>query len=295
VHSRPRLAAVAVLLSLTAACTGQTTTTQAVGPTVLATGTGMPTPTPTLTVSATATGTPTPTPTPTPTFPPIATPNATVAPPEPLEAVRGTLLFEGGKGTAATLFVVVHNPNAVWGIVRGTFEVTAVDSAGQVVAVFGQDGVPGAACCTIYQLPPLGTYWVSGDATAAIAKVIKSIEIRVVTGWTEWSQAVTARADVTVSGTRLRVDDGGNAHVTGRIKINDPNGRKYNVAVFAVLNGGNGSIFASTVVDCVEASTGAAFEAVARLGGLTKAKLGDVIGMTTTIPGVGAIDSPPGC
>jgi hypothetical protein len=272
-QSRPRLAALGFVLAFAAGCAGQTTPR----PTVSATGTSNPTPPPTVR--------------------PIATPNATVAPPLPLETVSGALLFAGGKGTAATLFVEVHNPNTTWGIVRGTFEVTAVDPSGGVVAVFGQGGVPGASCCTIYQLPPLENYWVSGDATAAEAKEIRSTEIRIATGWTQWSQADATRAEVTVSGTKLRVDGDGYASVTGRINMHDPNAGKYNVAVFATLQGGNGSIFASTVVDCVETSTGAAFQATtsAPLGGLTNVKLSEVFAVTTTITGVGAVDSPPGC
>jgi hypothetical protein len=51
-----------------------------------------------------------------------------------------------------------------------------MDAAGVVLGIEGQSGLPGAACCTIYQLPPGGDYGLIVDAPAGKTRWLRAID-----------------------------------------------------------------------------------------------------------------------
>jgi hypothetical protein len=87
--------------------------------------------------------------TPTATVTPTATATATA--PLPVEIVRFSQLGQ-------RLTVELRNPNTDFGLVRSAFELAVIGGDGGIITVVGSEGLLGASCCTIYQLPPGGRY-----------------------------------------------------------------------------------------------------------------------------------------
>jgi hypothetical protein len=228
-----------------------------------------------------------------PSIEPLASLAATVAPPLPLVIVRSSLL---GTGSSAALFLEVKNPNTAWGIVRGTFELTVLDKSGSILAVVGNRGLPGAVCCTIYQLPPGGLY--AFDLTYELSNVAaaRSFEIRVTGGWVEWAPIAGDVPVATVSNAKFSsssfIGSERSLSVTGRVSVGT--GGPYNVWVFALIQGSNGFLYLSGDVACLSAGSKAAFEAKTLAVPPKGATLKRVSAFTTTVPGVGN-DQPPGC
>lgn len=78
-------------------------------------------------------------------------------------------------------------------MVRSGFELAILDDAGSILGVEGSSGLPGASCCTIYQLPPGGEFALVlpvFDGTAA------SVELTVLGDWETWSELDPAIATV---------------------------------------------------------------------------------------------------
>jgi hypothetical protein len=268
-----RIAAILLAAMLIAGCGSATASAPASG----VTSVSSPTPTPTYTASPTATPIPLP----------------TEAPILPLEVVRWSRV---GSGYETTIHVELRNPNSTWGIVRGTFALTLLNKSGGIVAVDGESGLPGAACCTLYQVPPGESYWVSSSlaVTPAQLRRVASVEFRVKSGWVDWSEAADVVPRVTVTEIRPRRGP----RVTGRLRI-DADG-VFNVQVFALVEG-KGKSFAAIagLVECVPGRTPTSFDFTI-LGGAPPepdlgSELGSVVARTTTIPGIGSVDTPPGC
>ncbi len=158
-----------------------------------------------------------------------------------------------------------------------------------MLRVEGEGGVPGASCCTLYQMAPGGSYWITADGNADLGKVA-SLDLRVKTGWVDWTKAVDTVPAVTLSGVGLT----GGTLVTGRVTVSGTG--VFNVQVFAIIEGGGSSFAVATgVVDCVTAEQATAFQVTAYPSAPEGATLGKAVGVTTTVPGVGTIDRPPGC
>jgi hypothetical protein len=223
----------------------------------------------------------------------IPTAEPTIVAQQPLEVARWSRL---GAGNSARIDVELHNPNSAWGIVRGTFELTLLDKSGGVVAVTGAGGVPGASCCTLYQIPPNGTYWVPHAADGADASATASVRVRVTSGWIEWTQ-VPAVPHVAASATRFRITSfygtQKGARVTGLITVAGTG--TFNVQVFALVQGSGHFAVLAGISDCVKAGSPVAFQIEDYLVPPAKPSLAKVIALTTTIPGVGTTDQPPGC
>jgi hypothetical protein len=192
------------------------------------------------------------------------------------------------------LIVEIRNPNIEWGLVRAPFEATLLDKDGTVLAVEGNDGLPGAPCCTIYLLGPGETY----PLFLSPVKKLASVEIRVIGDWELWEDVAAEAPKVEVTGPKLRirkfVGSEKDIHVTGRIEV-DREG-PFNVQVRARIDGPSGKfMWLSDFVDCVTAGKAYAFDIWDLAVPPKKAKLGEVVATVTTVPGFGATDQPPGC
>jgi hypothetical protein len=224
----------------------------------------------------------TPSPTPTPT--PIPTP--TVAAAIDVEVV-GFTLYGGVLG------VRIHNPNESWGLVRARFQIAALAADGSILEVFGNGGVPGALCCTIYQLPPGGDF-VFSEPTENESR-ISSIEFSLVDDWIPWAGLVVPAvsiADVTASAEFAFA-----IKVVGRVSAAE-DAPTVNVWVGFELEQGGSLIYVSDTVDCVRPGETRVFEAA----GFADDGLGDsfavntALAYSTIVPGVeGQPSTAPGC
>jgi hypothetical protein len=221
---------------------------------------------------------------------------ASVAPPpEPRVDLQVVGFSRLGTGTDARIAVEVRNPNQTWGIVRGGFELTTLDASGAVIAVQGA-GLPGTACCTIYQLAPGASWLISAplDRADEVAKV----EIHATSGWYLWSSVAPHVPTTTITGPSLDIRDfvGGavrDVHVTGRVSVTGVG--PFNVVVNVRVAGADGWLFLQTTIDCIGSGTDYAFDASDLVVPPTGAALDRVWAVTSTVPGVGAVTQAPGC
>lgn len=220
------------------------------------------------TPEATATQTPEPEPTASPS------PEPTPDPPQAVEVL--------GIAQAGTeLTVRLRNPNEDVGLVRSGFELAILDDAGSILGVEGASGLPGASCCTIYQLPPGGEFALVlpiFDGTAA------SVELTVLGDWETWSELDPAIA--TVSNESVQVDRGfGGPVVTGRVAVDQPG--PFNVWVGAYVETPAGIVVASGFAECVTDAGPRAFE-VQSFGDVRGPyTLVQVVAYPTTVAGAG--------
>lgn len=194
--------------------------------------------------SAAVTDSPTTAATATPTAEPTATP-----PPPPMDV---EVLGIAQAGTELT--IRLKNPNADVGLVRSPFEMAILDADGTILAVKGTEGVEGALCCTIYQLPPLAEYAMTQPLFEGQAA---SVELTVLGDWVTWSDLEPST--VTVSGAAVQPDRGFSGPVViGRLEIDHAG--PLNVYVAALVETPQGIFAATDVVDCVKAGPARAFE-----------------------------------
>jgi len=183
--------------------------------------------------------------TPTPTLEP--TPEPSPDPPADVEVL--------GIAQAGTeLTVRLRNPNEDVGLVRSGFELAILDAAGSILSVEGTGGLPGASCCTIYQLPPGGEFAlvVPVDGQAA------SVELTVLGDWEIWSELDPAIA--TVTDQSVQADQGFSGPVvTGRVAVDQPG--PFNIWIGAYVETPAGIIVSSGFADCVTGDGPRAFEA----------------------------------
>ena len=236
------------------------------------------------TVQATeATQTSTPAPTPTPTPDPTPTPTPTPAPPR---EVAVDSVVQAGE----TLWVTISNGNTDRGLIRAGFELAAIAADGSIITVFGQEGLPGAACCTIYHLPPGGRFGFEFRLPPG-APAVSSVELVVLSDWIPWEgvdPAVTTLENVTVTMPRES-----NTTVTGRATVDQAG--PFNIWVGTVVDTPGGQIIVPGVISCVEAGPARAFE-ITSFGQLPgPPTLVETIAYPTTVAGYGDLGTAPGC
>ena len=265
----PRWIILLTLLSLTlAACAGDNT----VG---VATATAQPSPRDTATPVATPEPTPTLNPTPSPT-------------PEP-EAAAPEVAFNHVGGT---LMVRIDNPNEGIGLIRAGFELTLLADDGAIIEVVGSGGMPGAACCTIYQLPPGGSFGLSFPMNPNGPRV-HSVELVVIDEWTDWDSVDVPTVEL--SNVSVQSDDFSGPRVTGRATV--PSAAAvgpFNVWVVGFVESPSGFIVAASSVECVRTPDPRAFDVNSFVFDVSGPyELQDVFAYTTTVPGV--TQPAPGC
>ena len=130
-----------------------------------------------------------------------------------------------------------------------------IDQAGAVIGILGQGGVPGAACCTIYQLPPGGEFGLNDLVPSG--KTVASVELTVLGKWFKWDTVNTPI--VTVADATVLADTGySGPSVTGRLTL-DKDG-PLNVVVVAFVKTSAGTVVSSVNMDCVQTGQQRAFE-----------------------------------
>lgn len=229
-------------------------------------------------------------PPPAPTASPSPSPEPTLPP-----AVDVVVNRFARRGTT-DLQVEIANPNESWGLVRSRFEVTLLDKSGSVLAVEGTQGVPGASCCTIYQLGPGQPYAI--DVWASVkSKKVAAVEVRTIDEWYPWGEVAEEAALVGITKPKVKVRalwGSRQLHVTGRLEVDQAG--PFNVQVLALVVGSKPSwLWLTDVVDCVRGGRSYAFDLEAHTKAPVKPKLKQVYGIVTTIPGYGDTDTPPGC
>jgi hypothetical protein len=198
------------------------------------------------------------------TTPPDTT--TVTAKPQPVQIARwwqeGTLLS-----------VELTNPNTDVGLSRAGFQIATIAADGSIIETLGSEGLPGALCCTIYHLPPRGTY---GLQLLAAKEKITKLELTLKAGgfqsgaaeWLEWATVKPATA--TAGNLRLRWEDYGAGGpraaptVTGRVTLSGQPGPS-NVAITAWLEqaGARRFVILTGTADCVLADQPKAFSLTA--------------------------------
>lgn len=222
---------------------------------------------------ATMPATPTPEPTPSPTVEPSASPTPR---PDPEDV---EVLGIAQAGTELT--VRLRNPNDDVGLVRAGFELAILDADGSILAVEGSAGLPGAQCCTIYQLPPGGEY-------ALVVPVFEGqaadVELTTTGDWEEWRDLDPAIA--TVSDQSVQADPGfGGPVVTGRVEV-DQDG-PFNVWIAAYVETPAGTVASTGFAECVMSGTARAFEVTSFGDVRGPYTLTQVVAYPTTVEGAG--------
>jgi hypothetical protein len=192
-------------------------------------------------------------------------------------------------------FVEVYNPNRDYGLIRSEYELAWLDKDGGIITVTGQGGLPGAGCCTIYQLPPGGKYifetlgGIDGRPVAA--------EIATFGEWHYWPDLEAAGASA--DGVRLRVKKAAGkdstATVTGRVAVEQAG--PANVIVQAKIGRGpKDTVVMEEVVNCVSGDQQRAFE-LSYFGRVKKkADIQEIWAYPTTVAGAeGTLQEAPGC
>lgn len=196
--------------------------------------------------------------------------------PEPNE-VEVTGIAQAGT----ELTVRLRNPNVDVGLVRSGFELAILGADGSILSVEGSTGLPGAQCCTIYQLPPGGEY-------ALVVPVFEDqaadVELTVTGEWHEWEELDPAI--VTVSDQSAQADQGfGGPVVTGRVEI-DQEG-PFNVWIAAYVETPAGIVASTGFAECVTGGAARAFE-VRSFGDVRGPyNLIQVVAYPTTVAGAG--------
>jgi hypothetical protein len=135
----------------------------------------------------------------------------------------------------------MQNQNENWGLIRSRFEMALFDSNGDLLGVEGTAGLPGAECCTLYQLGP-GQRYVLDSYTSFAVKQVKSVEVRIIDDWYLWDDVKEVAATVTLVNPHVKVRSSfgfRDLHVLGRFRL-DQDG-PFNVLIQARVNGTNPS------------------------------------------------------
>jgi hypothetical protein len=184
----------------------------------------------------------------------------------------------------------LFNPNSTWGLVRSPFDLAAFGKGGKVIDTFGSDGVPGAACCTIYLLPPRSHYGLGFhlDSDSRVRK----LEFTPTGDWVDWTKIRPQPARVSHLSTT--VDSIGFPQATGIVKISGP--ETQNVVVMTEANLDGKFTVLMDVFDCVEPGRLKPFKVTpngVREGSVIRPIR--TMAYVTTVKGAGDKQSAPGC
>lgn len=185
----------------------------------------------------------------------------------------------------------LRNPNADVGLVRSGFTLTAFTRHHKVLQVFGQDGVPGALCCTIYMLPPRSKYAMSFllNSKAHVA----TIRLDPSGDWIDWSSLHVQGARA--KGVTVRMDNIGDPHMTGLVSLSGP--KPLNAVVIGEANYEGDLVVFSDLFDCVRPGEPKPFDinefdVSFPFGGSTAPRLRHVYAYPTTAGNAGEIPPP---
>ena len=156
-----------------------------------------------------------------------------------------------------SLNVVVRNPNPDVGLVRSPFELAMLDEKGAVVANVGNEGMPGSAISTIYQLPPNGEFGLALNVPPG--RKVSSVELTITGEWLQW--ATVDAPTLAVSEAAVMPDSGSpysGPSITGRVTL-DRDG-PFNVVVTALVKTPVGTVISNVSVDCMRSGQRRAFE-----------------------------------
>ncbi|TDK96494.1 serine/threonine protein kinase [Mycobacterium paragordonae] len=146
-----------------------------------------------------------------------------------------------------SLNVRLHNPNPDVGLVRSPFELALLDDSGAIIANLGDQGLPGSAVSTIYQLPPNGDFGFS-SLSAPPGKTVASMEFTVTGKWLEWGTLDPPQ--VTIKDATTLPDSGySGPSVTGRLSL-DKDG-PLNAIVVAFVKTSAGTVVSTAFSDCL--------------------------------------------
>ena len=211
--------------------------------------------------------------------------------PLPVEVVRWNVVSSSG---ARAIFVEFFNPNQTLGLVRADFSLAALADDGTVVAVLGEQGIPGSPGTTIYQLPPNGAYGFS-ELLPDGARDVASVELTIPSPqWRDWREVEPPATQVLDP--RLHAGPG-SPRVTGGVRVEGGEG-VFRLQVIAFIDRGREFVIATAhLATCQEPGITQAFEAES-LASFPRGQLTKVVAYTTTVPGFPGSDgreSPPGC
>jgi hypothetical protein len=196
-----------------------------------------------------------------------------------------------------TLYVELYNPNATIGLVRSGLALAVLDRRGDIITVAGGDGFPGAPCCTIYHLPPGGSYYFVVVLLPERARVATVEPPETFGEWYLWSELEPAVATLTQTKLdRGRRDFDPAMRFTGRVEVSDEG--PYNVRVQVVVQGPRG-IFGvlDESIECVRGGRARPFELTTYNEIPRRAnRLATVLAFPSTVIGAEGTDQePPGC
>ncbi len=156
-----------------------------------------------------------------------------------------------------SLNVIIRNPNPDVGLVRSPFELAMLDEKGAVVANVGNEGMPGSAISTIYQLPPNGEFGLTLNVPPG--RKVSSVELTITGEWLQWD---TVNAPTLAVSEATVMPDTGSPYagpsVTGRVTL-DKDG-PFNVTVTAFVKTPVGTVISNVSVDCMRSGQRRAFE-----------------------------------
>jgi len=188
--------------------------------------------------------------------------------------------------------VRIDNPNEGIGLIRAGFELTLLAQDGAIIEVVGAGGLPGASCCTIYQLPPGGSFGLTFPMNPSGPRV-HSVELVVIDEWIAWDSVDVPVVEL--SNVSVQSDDFSGPRVTGRATVPAAAAvGPFNVWVVGFVNSPSGLIVAANVVECVRTPDPRAFDVDSFVfDAQGPYELIDVFAYTTTVPGV--TQPAPGC
>lgn len=195
-----------------------------------------------------------------------------------------------------TLYAEIRNPNATIGLVRSGFNLALLDRSDGVITVGGGEGFPGAPCCTIYHLPPGGTYYLVALDLPARQRV-SAVELETFGDWFVWADLEPAV--VTLTNTKLRFASRGSfdaaVTMTGRVTVSDDG--PYNVRVQVLIENRKGAFSVlDESVDCVRGGRARPFELSSFNEVPARARATTVLAFPSTVIGAeGTEQEPPGC
>ncbi|MCV0377536.1 hypothetical protein [Microbacterium sp.] len=188
--------------------------------------------------------------------------------------------------------VRIDNPNEGIGLIRAGFELTLLAEDGAIIEVVGSQGLPGAPCCTIYQLPPGGSFGLSFPMNPDGPRV-HSVELVVIDEWVDWGSVDIPAVEL--SNVSVQSDDFSGPRVTGRATVPTAASRgPFNVWVVGFADSPSGFIVAANAIECVRTPDPRAFDVNSFVfDAQGPYELLDVVAYTTTVPGV--TQPAPGC
>lgn len=181
--------------------------------------------------------------------------------------------------------VSIHNPNEGIGLIRTGFELTALADDGSIIDVYGTEGLPGALCCTIYQLPPGGDIGLAINMDQAAADPV-SLELAITGRWVEWSTVEVPTPEL--SEVTVNPSEFGGPQVVGRVTTpSAPEDGPFNVNVIAIVDSPIGMLVLSGFVECVATADARAFSIDSSISPVSEPfTIRDSFAYTSTVPGV---------